>query len=255
MDPTVTFYQTLSGTSFTLLGLWFGVMQFAHGNWRSDPDRHAATLHLALKFFLPGVLGLASMLGTAGDGGIVWRTTFAIGGVIGVLESLRYLLRTGRARVPGRRLAVVDPLLYALLVVAAFVRPDTLPITPLQTEGIVTGLLFVTGLCGVWLAFAERAQASTSTETSEPSLHPAGVAAPGPAGPPVSAGPPVPGGPPVTPGPPVTAGPPVPTGRPVPHLGPGGPPLPRPAPRPEPGPEQLRPFPPRIAGDEDPRRG
>jgi hypothetical protein len=209
VDPTVTFYQTLSGTSFTLLGLWFGVMQFGHGNWRTDPDRHAATLHLALKFFLPGVLGLASMLGTAGDGGIVWRTTFALGGTIGLLESLRHVLRTGRSRVPGRRLAVADPLLYALVVGAAFVPAGTLAITPLQTEGIVTGLLFVTGLCGVWLAFAERAPAPAGPPV--PTSAPAGAPVPAPAGPPA----------------PVAAGPPVP------RSAPGGRPLPRPEPRPD----------------------
>ncbi|GAA2849768.1 hypothetical protein GCM10010472_03510 [Pseudonocardia halophobica] len=238
MDPTVTFYQTLSGTSFTLLGLWFGVMQFAHGNWRSDPDRHAATLHLALKFFLPGVLGLASMLGTtAGDNGLVWRATFAIGGAIGLVESLRYLLRTGRARVPGRRLAVLDPLLYALVVAAAFVPAGTLAISPLQIEGIVTGLLFITGLCGVWLAFAERASESTTTTTTAATSTPASPGSPMP--------PPGPAG--------VAAA--APTGPPVPHAAPTGPPIPRttpggpPLPRPEPRPEQMRNFPPR----EDPR--
>lgn len=241
MDPTVTFYQTLSGTSFTLLGLWFGVMQFAHGNWRSDPDRHAATLHLALKFFLPGVLGLASMLGTTGgDSGLVWRATFAIGGVIGVVESLRYLLRTGRARVPGRRLAVLDPVLYALVIAAAFVPVGALAISPLQIEGIVTGLLFITGLCGVWLAFAERASAdSTSAMASaSPSVQaptspgPAGVAAAAHSGPPGTHAAPT--------NPPVTQAAP-----PAPRTNPGGPPLPRPEPRSE----QTRNFPPR----EDPR--
>ena len=29
MDPSTTFYQALTSTSFTLLGLWVGVMQFA----------------------------------------------------------------------------------------------------------------------------------------------------------------------------------------------------------------------------------
>jgi hypothetical protein len=62
MDEATVFYQALSGVSFTLLGLWFGVIQFAHGGWRSDPARHRATLHIALHFFLPGTMALGSLL-------------------------------------------------------------------------------------------------------------------------------------------------------------------------------------------------
>ena len=36
MDPAIAFYQSLSGVSFTLLGIWFAVMQFGHGDWRDQ---------------------------------------------------------------------------------------------------------------------------------------------------------------------------------------------------------------------------
>src|SRR5215207_3411722 len=39
-------------------------MQFSHGRWRSDPVRHRTTLHIAMHFFLPGVLWLSSLLGS-----------------------------------------------------------------------------------------------------------------------------------------------------------------------------------------------
>src|SRR5690349_20372119 len=74
--------------------------------------------------------------------------------------------RAGRSaavqRAPGRRLAVLDPVLYVLIVAAAFIPPGALAITRLQFEGIVTGLLFIFGLCGVWSAIAERAQAAAT---------------------------------------------------------------------------------------------
>jgi hypothetical protein len=60
-------------------------------------------------------------------------------------------------RISVRTLSLADPLLYALVAAAAFIPPGTTRLTPLQIEGVVTGLLFVTGLCGVWVAFAERA--------------------------------------------------------------------------------------------------
>ena len=156
MDPSTTFYQALTGTSFTLLGIWMAVVQVAHGSWRSDPVRHATTLHVTVKFFLPGVLGLVSLLGATTGGGVVWRVAFVLGGVVGFVEAVGYLRTPGG---PGtvRRLAVVDPVLYLVVVAAAFLPPGALAIAPLQAEGWATGAVFVTGLVGVWVALSERA--------------------------------------------------------------------------------------------------
>ncbi len=167
MDPSTTFYQALTSTSFTLLGLWVGVMQFAHGGWRSNPDRHASTLHITLKFFLPGVLGLVSLLGSANDGGIVWRVTFVLGGLVGFAESVHFLRRDpGRPVTAVRRLALVDPVLYLVVVAVAFLPAGTLAVTPLQAEGMATGLVFVTGLVAVWFALSERAEDDPAAPTA-----------------------------------------------------------------------------------------
>jgi hypothetical protein len=159
MDQATTFYQVLTTASFTLLGIWVGVMQFAHGGWRTDPARHATTLHVTLKFFLPGVVGLASLLGSAGSGGLVWRVTFMLGGLAGAAESVHFLLRGAARPAAIRRLALVDPLLYLAMVTVAFVPGGVLAVTPLQAEGMATGLVFVTGLLGVWIALSEQAAA------------------------------------------------------------------------------------------------
>jgi hypothetical protein len=157
MESATTFYQTLTGISFTLLGLWFAVMQFGHGDWRNDPHRHRSTLHIALHFFLPGMLGLGSLLSTPVDGGLVWRTTFVIGASIGVVESVGFIVAPhGPTGGFERTLRGLDPVLYALLLLTAFVPPAMFALSPLQLGGIVTGVLFLTGLCYVWLAFAER---------------------------------------------------------------------------------------------------
>lgn len=156
MDPAITFYQALAGISFTLLGLWFAVLQFSHGGWRSDPDRHRSGLHIALHFFLPGIASLASMLGAGTEGGVLWRIVFTLCGLIGAVEALAFLRAPGGpVALAGRALRAADPALYLLMVAAAFAPPGALPLTPLQVEGMVTGTLFVVGLCFVWLAFAE----------------------------------------------------------------------------------------------------
>jgi len=156
MDQSTTFYQALTTISFTLLGIWVAVMQTAHGGWRTDPARHATTLHVTLKFFLPGVLGLVSLLGSTTGGGFVWRVAFAVGGLAGVVESVQYLLRDIGRPVAVRRLAVADPVLYLLVVAVALLPAGTLALTPLQAEGLATGTVFVTGLLGVWIALSER---------------------------------------------------------------------------------------------------
>jgi hypothetical protein len=156
VDPAITFYQALAGTSFTLLGLWFGVVQFAHGGWRTDPSQHRAGLHIALHFFLPGTASLASMLAGGAAGGLIWRMTFVVAGLIGAAEAVSFVRRRrGVDALPSRLLSSLDPLLYAAMMAVAFVPPGTFALTPLQLAGMATGAIFLVGLCYVWLAFAE----------------------------------------------------------------------------------------------------
>jgi hypothetical protein len=54
---------------------------------------------------------------------------------------------------------VVDPVLYLMMVVVAFLPAGALSVTPLQAGGMTTGLVFVTGLVGVWIALSEQAVA------------------------------------------------------------------------------------------------
>ncbi|MFN2497111.1 MAG: hypothetical protein ABR608_14585, partial [Pseudonocardiaceae bacterium] len=148
MNATTEFYQTLSSMSFTLLGLWFAVIQFSNGRWRSDPRRHRSNLHIALHFFLPGFVGLAALLSGGGGGGLLWRIVFIIGGLVGLVESLSFLQVPGSPfAVAGELLRAADPVLYTSMVLAALLPAGLLLVTPLQIEGIATGLLFVSGLC------------------------------------------------------------------------------------------------------------
>ncbi|MGY1672955.1 hypothetical protein [Geodermatophilus sp. SYSU D00710] len=163
MDPLITFYQTLAGTSFTLLSLWLGVLQFAHGGWRTDPRRHRWGTHAALHFFLPGMASLASML-AAGTSGLIWRVTFVVAGLAGLIEAVSFLRAPNGPKAPSfRALRFVDPILYGLMVVAAVLPRGTFALPPLQIPGMVTGALFLVGLCYVWLALAERRPEDAAT--------------------------------------------------------------------------------------------
>jgi hypothetical protein len=181
MEPAVAFYQTLTSVSFTLLTIWFAVMQFAHGGWRTDGDRHRATLHIALHFFLPGMLGLSSLLSAPSDGGVIWRSAFVLAGAIGAVEAVQFLTAPeGPDGTVQRALRTLDPVLYVALVATAFVPAKATMLTPLQIGGMVNGAVFLSGLCSVWLAFAERPAAG-----SKDVEHPGATGQPGRGGEPV----------------------------------------------------------------------
>jgi hypothetical protein len=176
MDPAITFYQALAGTSFTLLGLWFGIVQFAHGGWRIDPRQHRAGLHVALHFFLPGMASLASMLAAGVAGGFIWRSTFVVTGLIGLVEAVSFLrLRLEAVALPSRILRSLDPVLYAAMVVVACVPPGLHALTPLQLAGMATGGVFLVGLCFMWLAFAEPQDGGGNRTAQTPSADPVPV--------------------------------------------------------------------------------
>jgi hypothetical protein len=170
VDPANAFYQVLAGTSFTLLGLWFGITNIAHGGWHDDPIRQRATLHIALRFFLPGMAALGSLLSGTTEGGLIWRITFILAGMLGLFESVTFLRAPGRPMSPvGRTLILFDPLFYLAMIAIAFLQPGpTAPLAPLQLEGMATGMLFLLGMVHVWLAYAELKQekrAVTGLET------------------------------------------------------------------------------------------
>jgi hypothetical protein len=57
-------------------------------------------------------------------------------------------------------LRALDPWLYAGVAFCTLLGSDTLPVATLQAEGLVTGGVFVVGLCHIWLAMAERVAAA-----------------------------------------------------------------------------------------------
>jgi len=175
MDPAITFYQALAGVSFTLLGLWFTVLQLVPENRRTDPRRHRANLHTALHFLLPGMASLASMLAVGTTNGLIWRTTFLVAGLIGFAEAVSFMRRQKRSdALSSRILRSVDPALYAAMGAVAFVPRNTFSLTPLQLAGMATGGVFLVGLCFVWLAFAEPPEGKDRT-AQPPATHRAPV--------------------------------------------------------------------------------
>ncbi|MGW1893454.1 hypothetical protein ACWCP6_24875 [Streptomyces sp. NPDC002004] len=147
-----TFYALFSATCFTLVGLWWNVVQ-GHTDWLSEPRLRRTVGGIYLSFLLPAVMGLFAQVGGVGTTG-VWRASFIVIAVIGCASTLRLLSRgrrddTSPALMRPRLLAAV---LYALIAVMGAV-PELAEVTGLraiQVEAILLILLVVVGHGLVW---------------------------------------------------------------------------------------------------------
>ena len=100
-----TFYALFSATCFTLVGLWWNVVQ-GRPVWMRDPDLRRAVGGVYLAFLLPAMMGLFAQVGGT-ETPAIWRGSFVIVAVIGVVSTLSLLTRsrdqgTSAALQPGR---------------------------------------------------------------------------------------------------------------------------------------------------------
>lgn len=147
-----TFYALFSATCFTLVGLWWSVVQ-KHEAWLRSPTgrRDAGGIYLA--FLLPALMGLFAQVGGTTNPHI-WRVSFVVIAVIGCWSTLRLLQRSRADGDAGafahhRWIAAVIYAAIAVLGVAPeLVRP--LGVTPLQAEATLLILLVTLGHWLVW---------------------------------------------------------------------------------------------------------
>ncbi len=155
------FYQTVATFCFTLLGLWWGVLQLRHDDWVHDPARRRMAYSVHLAFVVPGVMSLGAQ--TAGDIKLIWRLVFIVAGLLGIIAMVFLITATTGRGAPrgwfaryGRWLAV---LLYAMVVLLAFApglatlfSPD---VKPLQIEGLLFTIIVFLGVGLAWDFLAE----------------------------------------------------------------------------------------------------
>jgi hypothetical protein len=147
------FYSTVAQASFTLLGLWWVLLQIRHDEWIADAPYRQSVYDISFYFLLLGMMSLASLLAVREEE--IWRVSFAIFGIVGVIESSLVIARR-RSLGAGPLVRAADWISVLLYGLAALVAvwsdlPAELGIElqALEVEGIlVAGLL----LLGVSLA-------------------------------------------------------------------------------------------------------
>lgn len=157
--PNETFYTVLSSVSFTLLGLWWVVVQSNEG-WRRDPGRRAMAWAVSMHFVLPGAM---SILALAAPGvGWLWRAAFVAAGLLGV-AGVGWFIRTLREEYDAPTLLrviehVALPVYVVITALALF--PDVARVLvpdlqPIQVEGLIVAILVFMGVQAAWILTIE----------------------------------------------------------------------------------------------------
>jgi cytochrome bd-type quinol oxidase subunit 2 len=149
MDLTA-FYSLMSVTCFTLVGLWWTVVE-RHAEWKTDPLRRRLAGGVYLSFLLPGLMSTFAQV----DGGnaLVWRTSFSVAAVVGLLTTLRLVsVERGGHLGPFRRFRWLVAVVYALILLLAAFPPvaSVVGATPLQAASVTLILLVVMGHGLTW---------------------------------------------------------------------------------------------------------
>ena len=138
------FYSLLAGTSFTLVGLWWVVVQ-SRPAWRADADRRRLAAGTYISFLLPGLM--ATLAQISPDTPLLWRISFGSCALVGLWSTVGLLRRERSAAVVGtfRRFRWVALVLHLATLVLG-VAPElarAAGFTPLIVGGVLLVLLVV----------------------------------------------------------------------------------------------------------------
>ncbi len=144
------FYSLMSITCFTLVGLWWTVIE-RHPDWKADERRRKLAGGVYLSFLLPGLMSTFAQVDAGNP--LVWRTSFALAALVGMVTTLRLVsVERGGHHGPFRRFRWLVAVLYGLVLLLAVVPPVAALVgaTPLQTASIALILLVVMGHGLTW---------------------------------------------------------------------------------------------------------
>ncbi|WP_424215069.1 hypothetical protein ACN20G_25060 [Streptomyces sp. BI20] len=166
-----TFYALFSATCFTLVGLWWNVVQ-SHPEWLAEPDRRRTVGGIYLSFLLPALMGLFAQVGGV-ETPQVWRASFVVVALVGCVSTTRLLTASRGSRTPRDRALGwargASVLLYLAIAVigAAPELARVVHVKPIQAEALLLILLVVIGHALVWRFMAGEGRADTAGADAE----------------------------------------------------------------------------------------
>lgn len=148
-----SFYSTVTTFCFTLLGLWWGVVQFRHKEWMNDPLKRRMANGVYLAFLVPGITSLGAQI--APDVRGMWNLVFIVGSIGGFIAQL-VMMRARQAKLGngffsnfGRWLAMG---LYIFIFLTALFPTaySAVGLTGLQGEALWVTLLVFLSVMLAW---------------------------------------------------------------------------------------------------------
>lgn len=161
------FYQTMAQLCFTLLGLWWLVLQTKYSEWIGVRARRRKITNISLYFLLPGSMSLMALLSAQVH--FLWQVAFLVASILGAIETA-VLIGEMRHQPPGTLARALRWLGFALFVLVALVAgvafvPELtrqLGIPPLGITGILLTLVVVLGVTLAWAYFVQPPEKDTA---------------------------------------------------------------------------------------------
>jgi hypothetical protein len=153
------FYQTVAQLCFTLLGLWWLVLQTKYTEWIGDPSRRRMITNISLYFLLPGAMSLLALLSPQVH--LLWQAAFIVASGLGAFETLALVVgeraRSSWLAAITRWIAAALYAGVALLAIASLVPAwqRALHGAAQSIAGILITLLIVAGVTLAWAYFIE----------------------------------------------------------------------------------------------------
>ncbi|MDQ7992591.1 MAG: hypothetical protein AAGC63_05530 [Propionicimonas sp.] len=162
------FYSLMAITCFTLVGLWWTVIE-RHQDWKTDLRRRRLAGGVYLSFLLPGLMSTFAQVDTGSP--LVWRASFAVAALVGLVSTARMVaLDHDGPRGPFRRHRWLAGVFYLLVaVLGAFPELAGLAgLTGLQAASLALIGLIVLGHGMAWEFMMEpEAEAGDPAETGD----------------------------------------------------------------------------------------
>lgn len=157
-----SFYSLMAVTCFTLVGLWWTVIE-RHPEWKVDRTRRRLAGGVYLSFLLPGLM---SMFAQVDDGNpLIWRSSFTVAAMIGIVNTVQLLgVDAAAHRGPFRRFRWLVALMYAVIAVLGLFPAVSSGFggTPLQAAAIALILLVVLAHGLTWEFMMEHDEPSNA---------------------------------------------------------------------------------------------
>lgn len=167
-----TFYAVVAATCFTLVGLWWNVVE-RRPDWLADHHLRRLVGGVYVSFLLPALMSLFAQVDPSEP--LIWRITFVAASAIGAYSTLGLIRVDRQVTTPGpiRRHRWLVALVYGLIAVLGVVPELAEPfgLAPQQAAAILLVLLVVLAHALTWEFMTQNRSSAAMSSGDASGLH------------------------------------------------------------------------------------